>query len=90
MKTEPTMPCRSPVSDIWPRTVDKSHENNGSGTHQSFAFTLGWLNKFRISPSFDFNIELKGLIAPSRVSPRCDGRSYLFGFSATAGFHLPL
>ena len=47
--------------------TDKSHENNGSGTHQSFAFTLGWLNKFRISPSFDFNIELKGLIAPSRV-----------------------
>ena len=66
--------------------TDKSHENNGSGTHQSFAFTLGWLNKFRISPSFDFNIELKGLIAPSRVSPVAMDGSYLFGFSATAGF----
>ena len=66
--------------------TDKSHENNGSGTHQSFAFTLGWLNKFRISPSFDFNIELKGLIAPSRVSPVTMDGSYLFGFSATAGF----
>ena len=48
-----------------------------------FAFTLGWLNKFRISPSFDFNIELKGLIAPSRVSPVAMDGSYLFGFSAT-------
>ena len=49
--------------------TDKSHENNGSGTHQSFAFTLGWLNKFRISPSFDFNIELKGLLAKSDICP---------------------
>ncbi|WP_295915862.1 OmpA family protein, partial [uncultured Alistipes sp.] len=66
--------------------TDSSHEDNLTGTHQSFAFTLGWLNKFRLSPSFDFNIELKGLIAPSRVSPVAMDGSYMFGFSATAGF----
>lgn len=66
--------------------TDASHDDNLTGTHQSFAFTLGWLNKFRLSPSFDFNIELKGLLAPSRVSPVAMDGSYLFGFSATAGF----
>ena len=65
--------------------TDKSHENNGSGTHQSFAFTLGWLNKFRISPSFDFNIELKGLLAKSDICPAEMNGSYLAGLSATAG-----
>ena len=65
--------------------TDKSHENNGSGTHQSFAFTLGWLNKFRISPSFDFNIELKGLLTKSGICPAEMNGSYLAGLSATAG-----
>ena len=65
--------------------TDKSHENNGSGTHQSFAFTLGWLNKFRISPSFDFNIELKGLLTKSSICPAKMNGSYLAGLTATAG-----
>lgn len=66
--------------------TDKSQTDNLSGTHQTFAFSMGWLSKFRISRSFDFNIELKGLMAPSRVSPVPMDGSYLFGFSATAGF----
>lgn len=66
--------------------TDSSHEKNLDGTHQAFAFTYGILNKFRLSPSFDFNIELKGMMAPSRVCPAQTNGSYLFGFSATAGF----
>ena len=66
--------------------TDTSHQDNLTGTHQSFAFTAGWLNKFRLSPSFDFNIELKALMAPSRVCPAQTDGAYLFGFSATAGF----
>lgn len=66
--------------------TDKSHSANLTGTHQTFAFTLGWLSKFRLSRSFDFNIELKGMLSPSRVAPLSMDGSYLFGFSATAGF----
>lgn len=65
---------------------DKSKRDNGSGAKQNFAFSYGILNKFRMSPSVDFNIELKGLLVPSRMSPAEMGGSYLFGFSATAGF----
>ena len=66
--------------------TDKSQEDNMTGTHQAFAFSYGLLNKFRLSRSFDFNIELKGMLAPSRVCPAKTDGSYLFGFSATAGF----
>ena len=66
--------------------TDKSQEDNMTGTHQDFAFSYGLLNKFRLSRSFDFNIELKGMLAPSRVCPAKTDGSYLFGFSATAGF----
>lgn len=66
--------------------TDASHTDNLTGTHQSFAFTLGWLNKFRLSRSFDFNIELKALMAPSRICPAQTDGAYLFGLSATAGF----
>ena len=66
--------------------TDKSPEDNMTGTHQAFAFSYGLLNKFRLSRSFDFNIELKGMLAPSRVCPAKTDGSYLFGFSATAGF----
>ena len=66
--------------------TDSSHTDNASGTHQDFAFTYGLLNKFRLSQSFDFNIELKGLLVKSSICPaRMDG-SYLMGFSVTAGF----
>lgn len=67
--------------------TDKAHEDNMSGTKQTIAFAYGLLNKFRISNSFDFNIELKGILTPTRVTPaEPKYSSYLFGFSATAGF----
>ena len=66
--------------------TDRAHDANRAGTLQGYAFTMGWLNRFRLSPSVDFDIELKGLLVPSRLSPaRMDG-SYLFGFSTTVGF----
>ncbi len=66
--------------------TDLSHRNTGAGTLQGYAFTMGWLNRFRLSPSVDFDIELKGLLMQSHLSPaRMDG-SYLFGLSATVGF----
>lgn len=65
--------------------TDKSQSENLTSTDQNFAFTAGLLNKFRLSPAFDFNIELKGLLVRSEVaSVKFDGR-YLFGFTATAG-----
>lgn len=65
--------------------TNRSQNVNHIGSMQNFAFTIGLLNKFRLSPSFDFNIELKGLIAPTRIVPvEMDG-SYLFGLSATVG-----
>lgn len=66
--------------------TDQSKQNNHTGYRQNFAFTFGLLNKFRMSPSVDFNIELKSMLVPSRISPVAMGGSYLFGFSATAGF----
>lgn len=66
--------------------TDRAHDANRAGTLQGYAFTMGWLNRFRLSPSVDFDIELKGLLVPSRLSPaRMDG-NYLFGFSTTVGF----
>lgn len=66
--------------------TDSAVRNNGGTTGQEFAFTYGLLNKFRLSPSVDFNIELKGLLAKSEIAPaKMDGQ-YAFGFSATAGF----
>lgn len=64
----------------------KSRMNTHAGFSQNFAFTYGVLNKFRLSPAVDFNIELKGLLVPSHIAPIKMGGSYLFGFSATAGF----
>lgn len=66
--------------------TDKSKRDNHTGFRQNFAMAYGILNKFRISPAVDFNIELKGLLVPSRMSPAKMDGSYLFGFSATAGF----
>lgn len=65
--------------------TDSSQSDNQSGTNQEFAVTAGLLNKFRLSPSFDFNIELKGLIAKSEICPASVSGAYLFGFTATAG-----
>lgn len=66
--------------------TDSFQKDYNVGTSQNFAFTYGILNKFRLSPSVDFNIELKGLLVPSRINVAQMDGSYLFGFSATAGF----
>lgn len=66
--------------------TDQGHADNRAGTLHDYAFTMGWLNRFRLSPSVDFNIELKGLLVPSRLSPAQMDGSYLFGFSTTVGF----
>ena len=65
--------------------TDGSQQDNFSGTRQEFAFTAGLLNKFRLSPAFDFNLELKGLLAKSDICPAGMNGAYLFGFTATAG-----
>lgn len=65
--------------------TDRSQRENLAGTSQTFAFTAGLLNKFRLSPAFDFNIELKGLLVSSEICPAAMNGSYLFGLSATAG-----
>ncbi|MEG1885875.1 MAG: OmpA family protein [Alistipes sp.] len=65
---------------------DSFHAKNNSYTRQEFAATFGLLNKFRISPSVDFNIELKSFITHSRVAPTTMSGARLYAFSATAGF----
>ena len=65
--------------------TDRSQRENASGSRQDFAFTAGLLSKFRLSPAFDFNIELKGLLAKSDICPAEMNGSYLAGLSATAG-----
>ena len=66
--------------------TDSFQKDHNVGMSQNFAFSYGWLNKFRLSRSVDFNIELKGLLVPSRINVAKMNGSYLFGFSATAGF----
>lgn len=68
--------------------TDKSHRENKMGTRQTLAVAYGLINRFRLGPAVDFNIELKGLLAPARVAPvpeSSHGR-FLFGLNATAGF----
>lgn len=65
--------------------TDSSQSESHTGAHQTYAFTAGLLNKFRVSPAIDLNIELKGLIAPSSISSAKMNGSYLFGLSATVG-----
>ena len=65
--------------------TDRSQRENASGSRQEFAFTAGLLSKFRLSPAFDFNIELKGLLTKSSICPAKMNGSYLAGLTATAG-----
>lgn len=65
--------------------TDKSRSDSHTGARNSFGFTYGLLNKFRISPAFDINIELKGLLVQSRLCPAKMDGAYLFGLSATVG-----
>lgn len=66
--------------------TDDSHADNHAGSSQNFAMSYGLLSRLRICDAFDFNLELKGLVVPSRMCPARMSGSYLFGFSATAGF----
>ncbi|MDE5621510.1 MAG: OmpA family protein [Alistipes sp.] len=65
--------------------TDGAQRQTGRGTTQELAFTYGLLNKFRLSPSVDFNIELKGMVVKSEIAPVAMSGNYGLGFSATAG-----
>ncbi|WP_235820989.1 hypothetical protein [Alistipes provencensis] len=65
--------------------TDKSQRDYGASTNQELAFSYGLLSKFRLSPAFDFNIELKGLLSKSELCPAQMNGQYLVGLSATAG-----
>lgn len=65
--------------------TDDSQADSHSGARNNFAFTAGLINKFRVSPSIDINLELKGFIITSRLCPARTNGEYLFGLSATAG-----
>lgn len=65
--------------------TDSSKAASHRGASSQFAFSIGLLNKFRLSDAIDFNIELKSLIVPSRICPASTNGSYLFGLSGTVG-----
>lgn len=71
--------------------TDESRVEGFSEFENYFAFSYGWLSKFRLAKAWDFNIELKGLMVPSQIHSgvgnvtKVEG-NYTFGFSATAGF----
>ena len=65
--------------------TDRSQQENQAETSQAFAFSAGLLNKFRISPAFDFNVEIKSLLVNSEICPAGMNGSFLFGLTATAG-----
>ena len=66
--------------------TDSFQQKFDAHTSHNYAFTYGLQNRFRISPSVNFDLEIKGLLLPSRICPAEMGGSYMFGFSATAGF----
>lgn len=66
--------------------TDKMHRQYDVSTSHDLGVAYGILNKFRMSPSVDFNIELKGILVRSQVCPAKMNGGYLHGFSATAGF----
>lgn len=69
--------------------TDRSQRENASGSRQEFAFTAGLLSKFRLSPAFDFNIELRAArqvgYLPCGDERFLSGRTFRYG-----GYHLPL
>lgn len=58
-------------------------------TNQSFAFTAGLLNKFRVARGLDIELELKGWVLPSDGLPSvilpASSDKMSFGYSATLG-----
>ncbi len=65
-------------------TDDSQSVNHQAGQHD-FALAYGLLNKFRVSPRFDLNVEFKGLWAQSDLCPAEMPGKHLFGFAATFG-----
>lgn len=70
------------TSNFTSASQDDSHIN---GSLRDFAATYGLINKFRVSNSFDINLELKGIVAPASASPaKLDGL-VMMGFTASVG-----
>lgn len=65
--------------------TDDSQADSHTCARDNFAFTAGLLNKFRISPSVDINLELKSFLVNSVLCPAKTNGAYLFGLSATVG-----
>lgn len=65
--------------------TDDSKAKLATGARNDFAVTYGLLNKFRVSPAFDINLELKAFITHDRICPVATSGSVLHGVSATAG-----
>lgn len=65
--------------------TDRTHEL-GYSTNTEFAFTAGLLNKFRITPAWDINVELKGWIFREKSMGTLSlGGKAAQGYSATLG-----
>lgn len=64
--------------------TDAAHRH-GHVTGEAFGLSYGLLNKFRVSPAVDINLELKGLLTPTRLSAVKMNGEYLRGVSVTAG-----
>ena len=70
------------TSNFTSASQDDSHIN---GSLRDFAATYGLINKFRVSNSFDINLELKGIIAAAAASPAQLDGLVMMGFTASAG-----
>lgn len=68
--------------------TDKFQNKWGLDTDHSYAFTAGLLNKFRVCPCLDIDLELKAWLLPSRDLPMAitaGTGSYSQAYSATLG-----
>lgn len=65
--------------------TDEIQSKFATSTQDDFAVAYGLLNKFRVSPAFDINLELKGFITHDRVCPAKTSSTVLLGLGATAG-----
>lgn len=65
--------------------TDEIQSKFATSAKDDFAVTYGILNKFRVSPAFDINLELKAFITHSQICPAATDGSILHGVSATAG-----
>lgn len=70
------------TSNFTSASQEDSHLN---GSLRDFAATYGLINKFRVSNSFDVNLELKGIVAAASASPAQLDGLVMLGFTASAG-----